>query len=137
MICGEMDHHFLELPSIDGQTYLPYYDEECANEELVRSPPVNMHTLTVTNDTGASTVNLEKIIVLERFESRLKLLRVTELVMKPTCTLVRNQSNSEPKGLPAAELKLTEELLVKSTQQQAFPNKYSDLLHKKKTGYLF
>jgi len=73
--------------------------------------------LTVSNDAEAGIVNLEKLIVLERFGSMLKLLRVTAIVRKFASILiyrVRNEGNSrsEPQGLSAAELKATEELWI-------------------------
>ena len=80
--------------SIDKWPNLPTtFEEQRANEELVRNPPVIMHTLTVTNDTDAGIVNLVKIIVLERFGSRLKLLRVTAIVRKFTSILIQRVRN--------------------------------------------
>ena len=63
---------------------LTTFDGERANEKLVKNPPVITHTLTVTDKVEAGIVNLEKIIVLERFGSMLKLSRVTVIVRKFT-----------------------------------------------------
>ena len=81
--------------------------------------------------TGAVFINLEKVIVLERFGSRLRLLRVTALVIKFTKILIQkvtDQGNPLPKCLSTRDLKSAEELWVKSIQQQAFPSEYHDLL---------
>ena len=107
------------------------YDREIAYEELVKKPRVVTHALTVVNGTGAMIINLEKVIVLERFGSKLRLLRVTALVIKFTKILiqkVRDPGNPEPKCLSARNLKSAEELWVKSIQWQAFPREYHDLL---------
>lgn len=111
------------------------YDREIAYEELVKKPRVVTHALTVVDGTGATIINLEKVIVLERFGSRLRLLRVTALVIRFTKILiqkVRDQGNPEPKCLSARDLKSAEELWVKSIQQQAFPSEYHVLLLNKK-----
>ena len=111
------------------------YDKEMAYEELVKKPRVVTHALTVVDGSGVRMVNLERIIVLEKFGSRLRLLRVTALVIKFTKILiqkVKDRSNPEPKCLSARDLRSSEELWVKSIQQQAFPSEYLDLLHNKK-----
>ena len=102
--------------SIDQWPNLPTtFDGERANKELVNNPPVITHTLPVTNNnkTEAGIVNLQKVIVLERFGSMLKLLRVTAIVRKFTSILIHritNQGNtrSEPQCLSAVELKAAE-----------------------------
>ena len=60
------------------------YDREIAYEELEKKPRVVTHSLTDVDGTGAVIINLEKVIVLERFRSRLRLLTVTALVIKFT-----------------------------------------------------
>ena len=111
------------------------YDREIAYEEFVKKRRVVTHALTVVDGTGAGIINLKKVIVLERFGSRLRLLRVTALVIKFTKILiqkVRDQGIPEPKGLSARDLKSAEEPWVKSIQQQAFPSEYHELLLNKK-----
>jgi len=79
----------------------------------------------------AGIVNLGRVIVPERFGSRLKLLTVTALVIKFTKILilkVKDLGNPESKCLSGKDLRSAEELWVKSVQQRVFPNEYHDLL---------
>ena len=81
-----------------------HLDREIAYEKLVKKPHVVTHALTVVDGTGAVIINLEKVIFLEKFRSKLRLLRVTALVIKFTKSLtqkVRNQGNPELKCLSA------------------------------------
>jgi len=103
--------------------------------EEVRKPRVVTHALTVDNGKDTRIVNLESVIAPERYGSRLKLLRVTALVIEFTKILiqkVRDQGYPEPKCLSGKDLKSAEELWVKSVQRKVFNNEYNDLLLKRK-----
>jgi len=126
---------FLKAPINQWPDLPTSYDREVAEVEKVKKPRVVTHALTVVDNKDTGIVNLERVVVPERFGSRLKLLRVTALVIKFTKILiqkVRNQGDSEPTCLLGKDLRSAEELWVKSIQQQAFPNEYHNLLLKKK-----
>ena len=111
------------------------FDQEKANEELMKCPLLITHTLVTGTGHPNNAVKLDAIIDANRYGSKLKLLRVTAIVVKVTKLCQKNRGSRVKSGtfeLTVQDLQLAEKLWIKSTQQQAFSNEYQILRHNKK-----
>ena len=72
----ESDDHWPNMPTT--------FDQEKANEELVKHPPPITYALAAASDHSSNTVRLDVIIDTDRHGSKTKLLRVTAMVVKFT-----------------------------------------------------
>ena len=111
------------------------FDQEKANEELVKHPPPITYALVAASDHPSSTVRLDAIIDTDRHGSKIKLLRVTTMVVKFTRLCQKDIGNQILSGtleLTVQDLQSAEELWIKSIQQQAFPNEYQNIVHNKR-----
>ena len=108
------------------------YEEGSADEELVKKPLAITFTLTNTTDQQIKVANLEKAIQVERFGSKLKLLRVTAQVkfIGMLCKAKENGGRQDSNKLSAQDLQAAEELWIKSVQLSGFPNEHQKLLCK-------
>ena len=106
------------------------YDPSEAHEEQVRSSPDTVHSLPSVTP-NRSIINLEAIMNIERYSSKLRLLRVTSFVLRFVANLkARNQArDKDRRDLSAAELKEAEDLWVKSIQRNAFMEEHQRLLN--------
>ena len=106
------------------------YDSAEAHEEQVRNSPEVVHSLPTLTPV-MNTLNLEAVIDIEGYSSKVKLLRVTALVLRfVTCLKSRDSRPHEDnaKGPTAAELKEAEDQWVKSVQRSTFTEEYQRLL---------
>ena len=103
------------------------YDLADAHKEEVRNPPEMVYSLpTLTSTLGP--LNLEAIIDIERYSSKLKLLRVTALVLRFVTKLQSRDQEDDGRGPTATELKEAEDRWVKSIQRNMFQEEYRKLL---------
>ena len=103
------------------------YDSTEAHKEQVRDPPeivVSLPTFTPAQN----YLNLKAIIDIERYSSKLKLLRVTALVRRFVTYLQSRHREDNVRGPTAAELKEAEDQWVRSIQKNVFTEQYRELL---------
>ena len=81
------------------------------------------------------TINLDQIIFVKHFSMRLKLLRVTSLVLKFK-ELLEMPENISGRRVTTEDISMAERLWTKTIQLQSFPNECQDLAKKKKEGSL-
>ena len=123
---------FLRYNSDQWPDLVTNYEVEGANEELIKSSPAIVHSLVNTSHQGdTSPVNLEEIISVKRFSTRLKLLRVTALVLKFTKLLKTKADRSEMR-VTAEDMSMAEILWTKTIQLQFFPQECQALAKSKK-----
>ena len=123
----ESEDHWPDMPTT--------FDQEKANEELVKHPPPITYAMVAASDHPSNTVGLDAIIDTDRHGSKTKLLRVTAMVVKFTrlCQKdIGNQTGSDTLEFTEQDLQSAEELWIKSIQRQAFPNEYQNLVHNKR-----
>ena len=91
-----------------------------AGKELVKHPPVLIHALT-TSEAEPITVNLDKVIDITRYSSKIKLLRVTATVIKVTQFWMNKGKDLQPwTPVEAGDLNKAEERWVQTMQQNCF-----------------
>ena len=101
-----------------------------AEKELIKHPPALIHALT-TNEANLLTVNLEGIIDITRYSSKIKLLRVTATVIK-IAQFWMNENRAVQTWIPleAVDLNKAEERWIQTIQQ----NRFSEELKILKSG---
>ena len=102
------------------------YDSSEAQEEQMKSPPEVIHSLP-TLTTAKDTLNLEDIIDINKYSSKLRLLKVTALVVKFVACL-KPGPRRRALEVTATELKEAECLWVQSIQRSTFTEEYRWLL---------
>ena len=91
-----------------------------AGKELVKDPPVLIHALT-TSEANPITVNLDKVIDITRYSSKIKLLRVTATVIKvPQFWMNKGKEPQSWTPVDVGDLNKAEERWVQTTQQNCF-----------------
>ena len=114
--------------SPEGWPDLPTrYDSAAATDEQVKIPPVIVHTLPTVTD-GLESLNLDAMFDVGRYSCKLKLLRVTALVLKFIRLLKQKTSRGSGSGITVAELREAEDRWVKSIQRCTFADEYRRLL---------
>ena len=111
------------------------FDQEKTNEQLVKHPPLITYGLVTATDHPSNAVTLDAIIDSNRYGSKLRLLRVTVIVVKFTKLCQEDKGSRVKTGtleLTVQDLQSAEELWIKSIQWQAFSNEYQSLVHNKK-----
>ena len=117
---------FLQWDSEQWPDLVTNYEEEDANKELIKQPPTIVHSLVNTSSQDdAVTINLEAIISQSRYSTRLRLLRVTALVLK-FINQLRGTDNSQS-SLTAEEISKAERLWTKTIQAKSFPREHQEL----------
>ena len=84
--------------------YSDKYDSTDAHEELVRNSPGIVHSLPTLN-AAMGSIDLEAVIDIERYSSKLKLLKVTALVLWFVTYLKSRHCESNVNAPTAADLK--------------------------------
>ena len=108
------------------------YEAEGANEEHIKNTPMVIHSLINTSGQGdTKTINLDQIISVKYFSTRLKLLRVTALVLKFK-EVLRTPENISDRRVTAEDISMAERLWTKTIQLQSFPKECQDLAKDKK-----
>ena len=98
-----------------------------ATDEQVRNLPIVVHALpAVTYD--LESLNLDTIMDVKKYSSKLKLLRVTALVLKFVTQLKVKTSGSSHHNTDVMDLREAESQWVKSIQKHSFAEEYRRLL---------
>jgi hypothetical protein len=92
---------------------------ELADKELLKHPPVVTSSLPCVSKNVSRVANLENIIDIERYGTKIKLLRVTAIVMR-FVKLLKRKANVPTKHLTGDELRSAEIDWVKSVQACSF-----------------
>ena len=74
------------------------FDQEKASEELVKCPPLIIYTLVTATGYPSNAVKLDTIIDTNRYGPKLKLLRVTAVVVKFTKLCQKNRGSRVKSG---------------------------------------
>ena len=99
------------------------------SEELVKQ------TLTITHSLATAVLNrtlyenLEEMMDIERYGSKLKLLRVTAYMMKFIRLLMGDRGAVKSKDLRAEDLNFAEDTRIRGVQAHSFAMERQDLLH--------
>jgi hypothetical protein len=97
-----------------------------ANTEIIKQPPLVTHSLTSHSKCTDACIHLEKIIDVEKFSSKERLLRITARVLR-FVKRARKQRGPFATELRAEELREAEKLWVQSIQNDSFAEELSCL----------
>lgn len=103
------------------------YECTTASAELVKGSTAIIHSMVSVAGNGETRLNLEAIMDISRWNSKLKLLRVTGTVLKFIRLLKSKDRANVSKDLTAEELREAECLWIKSIQRNNFPEEYKQL----------
>ena len=105
------------------------YESDTAQVKLLKTPPVVIHSLVLTSSSSddQSNLDLETIIDHTKYSSKLKLLRITGLVLK-FISLLKPRSNDQPRELNGDDLVAAEDKWVMSIQRHMFVEEYRQLV---------
>ena len=95
-------------------------DRDQAALELMKNPTVVTHSLSGPTISTSSVINIEKIIDVERYSSRIKLLRITARVLRFLRRLRKKSLGFLPFELTAAEIHEAEALWIRRIQSSVF-----------------
>ena len=112
------------------------YESDTAQAELVKIPPVVIHSLVGKSSAQEKqpVLTLETVIDITRCSLKLRPLRVTGLVLK-FIALLKSKGNDQSRELRGDELIVAEDKWVMSTQKRAFSEEYQQLLCGKPVMY--
>lgn len=99
------------------------------SEELVKHTPAITHSLATAALNRTLYENLEKIMDIERYGSKLRLLRVTAYVLKFIRLLRGDRGAVKSKDLRAEDLNFAEVTWIRGVQAHSFATERQDLLH--------
>ena len=99
------------------------------SEELVKHTPAITHSLATAALNRTLYENLEEIMDIERYGSKLKLLRVTAYVLKFLRLLRGDRGAVKSKDLRAEDLNFAEVTWIRGVQAHSFATERQDLLH--------
>ena len=103
---------------------IPTYHQIHGKEELKKSPPLITYALANPSVcSNEATVNLESVIEINRYGSKLKLLRVTATVLVATEIFTRVRKD-KPRRVIAQDMVRAERLWMKTVQYQSFQEEY-------------
>ena len=113
-----------------------WYESDTAQAELVKIPPVVIHSLVSTSSAQEKqlVLNLATVINITKCSSKLRLLRIPSLVLK-FIALLKSKGNNQSKELHGDELIISEDKWVMSIQKQDFSEEYQQLLYGKPVMY--
>ena len=115
---------FLQQGSENWPDLPTSFDVESANAELVKKTIV--HSLVTTSRQVATpNIDLEAIVSPERYSTRLKLLRVTALVLRIVDRVKSSQRSEE--NLTAEGISKAEQMWTTTVQKQCFPQEWQEL----------
>ncbi|CAB3999872.1 Hypothetical predicted protein [Paramuricea clavata] len=100
---------------------------ELADKELLKHPPVVTSSLPCVSKNVSRVANLENIIDIERYSTKIKLLRVTAIVMR-FVKLLKRKANVPTKHLTRDELRTAEIDWIKSVQTCSFKTEQNALM---------
>ena len=99
------------------------------SEELVKHTPAITHSLATAALNRTLYENLEEIMDIERYGSKLKLLRVTAYVLKFIRLLRGDRGAVKSKELKAEDLNFAEVTWIRGVQAHSFATERQNLLH--------
>ena len=99
------------------------------SEELVNHTPAITHSLATAALNRTLYENLEEIMDIERYGSKLKLLRVTAYVLKFIRLLRGDRGAVKSKELKAEDLNFAEVTWIRGVQAHSFATERQNLLH--------
>ena len=99
------------------------------SEELVKHTPAITHSLATAALNRTLYENLEKIMDIERYGSKLRLLRVTAYVLKFIRLLRGDRGAVKSKDLRAEDLNFAEVTWIRGVQAHSFATERQNLLH--------
>ena len=111
---------FLQQKSENWPNMPTNFEAESANMELVKNPATCVRSLISTAQVPSPYIDLEAIISPERYSTRLKLLRVTALVLKFVEKLRTSASRRSKEMLTAEGLSKAEQMWTKTVQRRCF-----------------
>ena len=100
---------------------------ELVDKELLKHPPVVTSSLPCVSKNVSRVANIENIIDIERYGSKIKLLRVTAIVMR-FVKLLKRKANVTTKHLTGDELRSAEIDWIKSVQTCSFKTEQNALM---------
>jgi hypothetical protein len=101
---------------------------ELAKSELLKHPPTVTSSLLCVSKKTSSRINLNNIIDVERYSTKIKLLRVTATV-KRFVRRLRGKANAPSGDLTAEELSSAEFMWMKSMQNDSFKGEQKALMN--------
>ena len=117
----------------EGPSTWPKQPTTCTNElaegELLKHPPAVTSSLPCVSE--ISSVHLENIIDIERYGTKLKLLRVTAMVLR-FIKMLKRRSNVHVVALTGEELHSAEVEWIRSVQTNSFINEQQTLMKNNK-----
>ena len=102
---------------------------EMTSEELIKNPPVITHSLAAASVKRTPIENLEGIMDIERYSSKLKLLRVTGYILKFIWLLRQDNKVVKSRDLNVDDVNLAEVTWVRSVQARSFATERHILVH--------
>ena len=111
------------------------YDNEAADIEMAKNASVAVHSLVLVTYQDRDTIDLEVIVDIKRYSTKLRLLRVTAWILKFIRSVRATRSQPVQKGLNANNLKEAELKWLKSLQKHEFSIEYATLLSGKNVVY--
>ena len=97
-----------------------FQNDKSYEDELVKHPVNVTHSLTNTVGSQNGEVNLNKVIDIKRYSSRVKLLRITALIMKFIRLLKRDKDARTNKDLNVKDLEEAERMWIRNVQVSQF-----------------
>ena len=112
-------------PAVTSSTSTP----NATSEELVKHTPAVTHSLATAALSRTLYENLEEIMEIERYGSKLKLLRVTAYVLKFIRLLRGDRGAVKSKKVRAEDLNFAEVTWIRGAQAHSFATERQNLLH--------
>ena len=114
---------------------LTCHESNAAKLELVKNSQVIVHSLVSVTNNDNQLLDLETMLDIKRYSTKVKLLRVTGTVLKFIALLRSNDRNRISPTLNSTDLTENEILWIKSIQKSSFPEEYCQLMDGKPEIY--
>ena len=111
------------------------HESETAKLELVKKPQEIVHSLVSVTNNDDQLLDLESVLEIKRYSTKVKLLRVTGTVLKFITLLRSNDRTRISQTLNGTDLNEAEILWIKSIQRSSFPEEYHQLKDGKSVIY--
>lgn len=123
---------YLRGPSDSWPRVPTHLETEGAREELKKCPPLITYTLANPSiQLNKATVNLEKVMEINRYGSKLRLLRITATILVATEIFMKTRKD-KPKGVMPHDMARAERCWIRTVQYQSFEVEYRQLQGGKK-----
>ena len=111
------------------------HESDAAKLELVKKPQIIVHSLVSVTNNNDRLFNLETMFEIKRYSTKVKLLRVTGIVLKFVTLLRSNDRTRVSQTLNGMDLTEAETLWIKPIQKNLFPEEYRQLMDGKTVIY--